>query len=298
MQQGKKQIAILGTGNIGTDLLFKVLKSSVMNCALFIGRRDDSANMKLARKLNIPTSKEGIKAIKDAPQAFSLVFDATSAQDHKLHAPILEELGIPVIDLTPAKIGTICIPAVNGKEMLHEKNINLITCGGQASIPMAYAISQVQPNINYMEVVTTVASVCAGAATRANIDEYLQTTEYALRHFTGCKQVKAMLNLNPAVPEINMQVTIKLVIDKPDLSVITQAARVMQQTMALSVPGYQFLLEPTLADGHIVMILSVTGAGDYLPTYAGCLDIITQAAIQTGEHILGSSLSQGVNHGA
>jgi acetaldehyde dehydrogenase len=155
----------------------------------------------------------------------------------------------------------------------------------------------VQPAINYIEVVTTVASVCAGAATRANIDEYLQTTEHALRYFTGCKHVKAMLNLNPAVPEINMQVTIKLAIDNPDLPAITRAANAMQQQMVSNVPGYQFLLEPTLADGCVVIILSVTGAGDYLPTYAGCLDIITQAAIQTGEHILSSPLRQGVSHG-
>jgi acetaldehyde dehydrogenase len=280
----KINVAILGTGNIGADLMMKVLKSPYLECKAFIGRNANSKNIELASKLNVPTSINGIKEIEDNPSQYDIVFDATSAQDHIVHADILNKLDIPVIDLTPAKIGSICVPIINGKDIINKRNINLITCGGQASMPIVHAIANVEPNIDYIEVVTTVASVCAGPATRANLDEYLNTTEFALKQFSGCNNVKAMLNLNPAVPEMNMQVTIKAIIKEPNLDNIKQSVQEVSEKVKKNMPGYELLIEPKMEGNQVVTMLRITGAGDYLPKYAGSLDIITQAAITTAEH--------------
>ena len=204
----KLKVAILGSGNIGTDLLIKVLRSSYLDCSVFIGRNLGSPGMAKAQSLGVKVSADSIDYIVKNPDCCELVFDATSAQDHIHHWSILQKLKKVVIDLTPAKIGNMCVPAVNIEECLNQQNVNMVTCGGQASIPIAYAIGQTQKDVDYIEVISSIASRSAGPATRINLDEYIHTTEQGVQSFSKAKRAKAILNLNPALPCINMQTTI------------------------------------------------------------------------------------------
>ncbi|MDP3588632.1 MAG: acetaldehyde dehydrogenase (acetylating) [Sulfuricurvum sp.] len=279
----KFKVAILGTGNIGTDLLIKIFRSEHLQCTLFSGRNLNSKGMLKAMSLGVSLSDKGIDAIVENPECCDLVFDATSAASHTLHASILKQLGKIVIDLTPAKIGLLTIPSVNLSEALQYDNLNMITCGGQASIPIAHAISQVEKNIEYIELVSTIASKSAGPGTRANIDEYIETTEKALSHFTGCQNVKVILNLNPAQPSIDMNTTIYLKIKNPNMDLIRSEVAKMVSTIKSYVPGYMLALEPVYDNGLVILSIKVQGLGDYLPKYAGNLDIINSAAIAIAE---------------
>lgn len=279
----KLKIAILGTGNIGTDLLIKIFRSKYLECTLFSGRNLNSKGMIKAISLGVPLSDKGIEAIVENPQCCDFVFDATSAESHLLHAPVLKKLGKIVVDLTPSKIGLLTIPSVNLSEALGYDNLNMITCGGQASIPIAYAISQVEKNIEYIELVSTIASKSAGPGTRANIDEYIETTEKALSHFTGCKNVKVILNLNPAQPSIDMNTTIYLKIKNPNMDLINLEVEKKVSTIQAYVPGYRLALKPVSNNGLVILSIQVQGLGDYLPKYAGNLDIINSAAITIAE---------------
>lgn len=279
----KLRVAILGTGNIGTDLLIKIFRSHYLECTLFAGRNLNSKGMLKAMALGVRLSDKGIEAIVENPECCDLVFDATSASSHKLHASILKQLGKIVIDLTPAKLGLLTIPSVNLAEALQYDNLNMITCGGQASIPIAHAISQVENSIEYIELVSTIASKSAGPGTRANIDEYIETTERALSHFTGCQNVKVILNLNPAQPSIDMNTTIYLKIANPHMEAIREQVEKMVATIQSYVPGYVLALAPVYDNGLVVLSIKVQGLGDYLPKYAGNLDIINSAAIAIAE---------------
>lgn len=279
----KLNVAIIGTGNIGTDLLIKITRSKYLECTLFSGRNLNSKGMIKAMSLGVQLSDKGIDAIIENPECYDLVFDATSAASHLLHAPVLKKLGKIVIDLTPAKLGLFTIPSVNLTEALKYDNLNMITCGGQASIPIAYSISKITKNIEYIELVSTIASKSAGPGTRANIDEYIETTEKALSYFTGCKNVKVILNLNPAHPSIDMNTTIYLQIKNPDIDSIKLEVKKMASTIKSYVPGYILALEPVYDNGLIVLSIKVQGLGDYLPKYAGNLDIINCAAIAIAE---------------
>ena len=283
MNTKKLGVAILGTGNIGTDLLMKVLRSPVLECRLFAGRNLSSPGMTKASLLNVPVSARGLQAIADLKQELSLVFDATSALDHQKHAPRLAALGLVAVDLTPAKVGRMCVPAVNLAECLAEPNVNMITCGGQASIPLAYAIKSVNPGVEYIEAVSSIASRSAGPATRINLDEYLQTTELGLQLFGGCARTKAILNLNPAQPCVHMQTTVMAKIAQPDLERTRAAVADMVTRIKAYIPGYQLILAPMLENGRLVAMVRVDGLGDYLPRYAGNLDIINCAAIAFAE---------------
>jgi len=276
-------VAILGTGNIGTDLLLKVRRSSLLRCRLFAGRNLSSPGMSKASNLDVPVSARGVESILGLKDEIALVFDATSAEDHLKHAPLFEKAGIVAVDLTPAKVGQMCVPAVNLEECLHLPNVNMITCGGQASIPLAYAIASANRGLRYVETVSSIASRSAGPATRINLDEYLDTTEYGLRTFTFCKNAKAILNLNPAQPCVHMQTTVMAKIDSPDLE--GTRARVLEMVAMIKryVPGYQLLIEPILESGRLMTMVKVDGLGDYLPRYAGNLDIINCAAIAFAE---------------
>ena len=218
----KVRVGILGTGNIGTDLLVKIMRSEWLTCTLFAGRNFTSAGMQKANELGVHISDRGIDAIVREPSICDIVFDATSAHAHHEHWAILDKLGKTVIDMTPAKLGALCIPAINARECLDNgaRNINMITCGGQASIPIANAISQVHKDIAYIEVASSIASRSAGPATRHNLDEYIDATEQALEKFSGAKRCKAILILNPARPPIDMQTTIYAQIDTPDIEKI------------------------------------------------------------------------------
>jgi acetaldehyde dehydrogenase (acetylating) len=283
----KLKIAIIGTGNIGTDLLMKSLRSEFLSCTLFAGRNFNSAGMKKAISLGVAISDRGIEAIINDPSLCDLVFDCTSAQAHIDHWTILEKMGKTVIDMTPAKVGVLCVPAINASECIAEgaRNLNMITCGGQVSIPIAYGISQVHKEIEYIEVVSSIASRSAGPATRYNLDEYVETTQDALRKFSGAKHAKAILILNPAVPPIDMQTTIYAKLKKPDLPAILESVESMVQKLNRYVPGYQILVPPTIEGNKVVTTIKVLGAGHYLPQYAGNLDIINCAAISMAELI-------------
>jgi acetaldehyde dehydrogenase (acetylating) len=276
-------IAILGTGNIGTDLLLKVLRSPVLECRLFAGRNPASLGIAKAGMLNIPVSAKGVDSVLALKNEIALVFDATSAEDHLKHAPLFERAGIVAVDLTPAKIGQMCVPAVNLEKCLNLPNVNMITCGGQASIPLAYAISQANEGVDYIETVSSIASRSAGPATRINLDEYLDTTETGLSLFARCAHTKAILNLNPAQPCVHMQTTVMAKIAKLDLEETRKRVVEMVGLIKRYVPGYRLILEPIVESGRLVTMVGVDGLGDYLPRYAGNLDIINCAAVAFAE---------------
>jgi acetaldehyde dehydrogenase (acetylating) len=277
------KVAILGSGNIGTDLLIKIQRSPWLDCKLFIGRNLSSPGLTTASALGVPISDKSIDAILDNPDCCEVVFDATSARDHLRHWPLLEALGKKVIDLTPSRAGKMCIPAVNLEQCLAEPNVNMITCGGQASVPLAHLIGKTQEQVEYVEVVSSISSRSAGPATRINIDEYIEATETALRTFSGAARAKAILILNPAVPCIDMQTTIFAKVAEPRIELLKMAVDAMVARIREYVPGYQIILGPILENGRIVIMIRVQGLGDYLPRYAGNLDIINCAAIAMAE---------------
>ena len=279
----KVRAAILGSGNIGTDLMIKVMRSDLLECTAFIGRNLSSPGLAKGRSLGINISADGINYIKRNPENIELVFDATSAMAHQEHAPILEKLGMHVIDLTPANIGAFCVPAVNIGDCLSEKNINMVTCGGQASIPIVFALGQCHDDIEYIEVISSIASRSAGPATRHNLDEYIHITEEAIRRFSGCHSSKAILNLNPAIPCINMQTTVFAKVNNPDLPEYVSNLKKIVAIVKSYVPGYEIIVEPKIDNDRIVTMIRVTGLGDYLPAFAGNLDIINCAAIAAAE---------------
>ncbi len=279
----KLKVCILGTGNIGTDLLIKVRRSKYLKCTFFVGRNLNSKGMSKALSLGVPLSDKGIDAIIENPDCCDLVFDATSASSHFEHAPILENLGKIAIDMTPAKIGSFSIPSVNIDDSIKHINLNMITCGGQASIPMAYAISQVINDIQYIEVVSTISSKSAGPGTRINIDEYIETTQKALKDFSKCDNVKTIINLNPALPSIDMHTTIYVKTDSPDMKVVESSVDTMLKKIREYVPEYDIIVGPEYDNGIIVLTVRVRGMGDYLPKYAGNLDIINCAAVAVAE---------------
>ncbi|OGT56661.1 MAG: acetaldehyde dehydrogenase (acetylating) [Gammaproteobacteria bacterium RIFCSPHIGHO2_12_FULL_42_10] len=277
------KVAILGSGNIGTDLLIKVTRSPYLQCNVFIGRNLASPGIMKARSLNVQTSADGIAYIVQHPACCEIVFDATSATAHQEHAPILKTLNKFVIDLTPAKIGILCVPVVNITDCLKQMNINMITCGGQAAVPIAHALAMTHHEIDYIETISNIASRSAGRATRLNIDEYIHTTEAALKSFTGAKITKAILNLNPAQPCIHMQTTVFAKVKNPQIEKLRHAVGAIAEQIQRYVPGYAIIVPPMIENDRIVVMVRVKGLGDYLPEYAGNLDIINCAALALAE---------------
>lgn len=279
----KLRVAVLGSGNIGSDLLSKIMRSELLECTLFIGRNLASRGVARAAAMGVPVSDKSIDAIIQDPDVCDLVFDATSALSHLRHAPVLEGLGKLVIDMTPSNLGQMCVPAVNLEDGLRHHNVNMVTCGGQATVPIAHVIGQVHGVVPYIEVVSQIASRSAGPATRINLDEYVENTERAVREFSGCERSKAILNLNPAQPPVDMQSTIFAKLDNPDLDALRPAVDAMVEKIRTYVPGYHLIVPPTIENGRIVVMVKVLGLGDYLPAYAGNLDIINCAAIAVAE---------------
>lgn len=277
----KLKVGIIGTGNIGTDLLMKILRSPVLECGIFAGRNVDSPNIIRARQMGIPVTDESIQYIERHPDCCQVVLDATSAEVHRRNAPILAEMGKFAIDLTPAHIGEFCVPVINLQSAIENgNNVNMVTCGGQAIAPIAHAVAMVQPNVEYVELVATIASKSAGPGTRNNIDEFTQTTREALSYFTGISNTKAIITLNPANPPIIMHNTMYMLVENPDMNRIRRAVRKMEKKIQDYVPGYQIVTGPIYENGRLAITLQVTGTGDFLPRYAGNLDIITCAAIE------------------
>jgi len=280
----KVKVGIIGTGNIGTDILMKIQRSKYLQCGIFTGRNPDSKGIEIAKRMGVKTSFESISAIEKNPECCEIVFDATSAKVHEYNAPILKRLNKFAIDLTPSKIGRLCVPAINLEESLNEINVNLITCGGQASIPIAYALSKAHPDIKYIEIVASIASKSAGAGTRNNVDEFTQTTKDAISEFTGIKNTKAIIILNSAEPPIIMRNTVYAIIDNPDMNRIHEEVMRIVKQIQKYVPGYKIKVEPIFENGRVTTTVEVEGLGDYLPKYAGNLDIITCAAIEIAEN--------------
>jgi acetaldehyde dehydrogenase (acetylating) len=279
---GRLPVAILGSGNIGTDLLYKLRRSTTLEPVMVAGIDPYSEGLALARELGVGTVSDGIDGLLREAGDVLLVFDATSARAHVRHAHALAEAKIVAIDLTPAARGPYVVPPVNLGEHLDAKNVNLVSCGGQATIPVVAAINKVQP-VKYAEIVATIASLSAGPGTRQNIDEFTQTTAAGLVEMGGAKRGKAIIVLNPAEPPILMRNTVYAMVDQPDAAAISKSIDEMVRTVSSYVPGYRLRAEPLYDGNKVTVFVEVEGAGDYLPTYSGNLDIMTAAAVKVGE---------------
>lgn len=278
----KLKVAIVGSGNIGTDLLLKIRRSELLECTLFSGRSNVSPGIERAKSMGVNVSDVGIDAVSDNPGICDVVIDCTSAHDHARHWHICKALGKSVVDMTPSKEGLCCVPAIATYHDVGDEvqNINMITCGGQATIPIAYALSQVHRHIEYIEVASSVASLSAGPATRRNLDEYLDTTRVNLQAFSGADTAKVVLVLNPAEPPIYMQSTVYALIASPDAVAIRASVDHMVARVQQYCPGYELIIPPIIEGDLVTTTVKVTGAGDYLPPYAGNIDIINCAALE------------------
>jgi acetaldehyde dehydrogenase len=288
--------AIIGSGNIGTDLMYKLQCSRSLDLRALIGIDPASEGLARARQLGIQASSDGIDWVKAHPDEVALVFDATSAHVHMRHAKILAELGITAVDLTPAARGPKVVPTVNLHEHLDAPNVNMITCGGQATTPIVAAVSRAT-HVPYAEMVSTVSSRSAGPGTRANIDEFTRTTARALEEIGGADTGKAIIILNPADPPILMRNTIYCALPEgTDHDAVVESVVSMVKQINEYVPGYRLKNPPVIEEGpyqapggsvpyRVVVLIEVEGAGDYFPPYAGNLDIMTAAAKRVGEAI-------------
>jgi acetaldehyde dehydrogenase len=305
----KTKVAIIGSGNIGTDLMIKVMRlSDILEMGAFVGIDPESDGLKRAERLGVPITAGGIESLLAMPEFpdIEIVFDATSAGAHKRHSELLIAAGKRVIDLTPAAIGPYTIPPVNGDAHLDAPNVNMVTCGGQATIPMVAAVNRVA-KVRYGEIVASIASKSAGPGTRANIDEFTETTSQAIVAVGGATRGKAIIVLNPAEPPLIMRDTVYCLCDDADQAAITASVEQMVAEVQGYVPGYRLkqavqfehigsnrpLRIPEMADTgqteftglKVTIFLEVEGAAHYLPAYAGNLDIMTSAALKTAEKI-------------
>ncbi len=287
----KISVAILGSGNIGTDLMYKVRRSKLLELKMVAGIEPASEGLARARKFGYETCVDGIEGVL-LHGKIKLVFDATSARSHLAHAPRLKAAGIIAVDLTPAAVGPGVIPVVNIQEHSTESNVNLVSCGAQATVPIVAAINQVSP-VQYAETVSTIASLSAGPGTRHNIDEFTRTTARSVHDIGGAKKSKSIIVLNPADPPIIMRNTVYAMVNLPaDEKSIHDSVMAMAEKIKSYVPGYKITVEPFLDGDHFTTCIEVTGAGDYLAPYSGNLDIITSAAVNVAERYAESLLTE------
>lgn len=288
----KIKAAIIGSGNIGTDLLYKLLRSEFVEPVYMIGVDPESEGLRRAKGLGLEVSSEGVEWLLRQDSLPDIVFEATSAKAHVFNAPLYREAGIRAVDLTPAAVGPAVIPPVNLTEHIDEMNVNMITCGGQATIPMVHAVGRVV-NVDYAEVVATIASLSAGPGTRANIDEFTETTSRGIEVLGGAQHGKAIIILNPADPPIMMRDTVfaRLPADT-DVGEVEASIRKMEAEVQSYVPGYHLKTDPQFYSDHVAIFIEVQGAGDFLPPYAGNLDIMTSAATKVGDEIAKSLMKE------
>lgn len=283
----KLRAVIIGPGNIGTDLLMKMQRSKWVEPVWMVGIDPDSEGLKRAAQMGMKITSDGIDGMLDAVEAdnISIAFDATSAYVHAENSRKLNEKGVLMVDLTPAAIGPYCVPPVNLAQHAAklEMNVNMVTCGGQATIPMVAAVSNVQ-SVAYGEIIASVASLSIGPGTRKNIDEFTQTTARAIEKVGGAKKGKAIIIVNPAEPPLMMRDTIHvLTVDTPDEVAITKSVQSMVREVQKYVPGYKLVNGPVFDGNRVSIFVEVEGLGDFLPKYAGNLDIMTSAALRTAE---------------
>ena len=283
----KIKCALIGPGNIGTDLLAKLQRSPVLEPVWMVGIDPDSDGLKRARELGLKTTADGVDGLVPHIKAdgVQIVFDATSAYVHAENSRKVNAEGALMIDLTPAAIGPYCVPPVNLKDHVGsgEMNVNMVTCGGQATIPMVAAVSRVQP-VAYGEIVATVSSRSVGPGTRKNIDEFTRTTAGAVEKVGGARQGKAIIIINPAEPPLMMRDTVHCLTEsEPDRDAIRESVAQMIAEVQKYVPGYKLVNGPVFDGNRVSIFLEVEGLGDYLPKYAGNLDIMTAAAARTAE---------------
>ena len=296
MNTDKIGVAIIGPGNIGSDLMFKVFRSKHLDMRLMAGIVQ-SPGIERAQQLGIATTIGGIDDLlaKKDELGIQIVFDATGAVPHLKHAPLLRQAGLYAIDMTPAAVGPYVVPSVNPERLKGEMNVNMVTCGGQATIPIVHAIARVA-GAKYAEIVSAISSKSAGPGTRANIDEFTETTSKALEEVGGADRGKAIIILNPAEPPIMMSNTIYVQIKDTRegiLKEITDSVNKMVAQMQQYVPGYQLKVPPLLDGDKVTVCIQVQGAGDFLPVYSGNLDIINAAAIAAAEKIAERLLKEG-----
>ncbi|MGG4454098.1 acetaldehyde dehydrogenase (acetylating) [Brevibacillus porteri] len=281
----KVKVAILGSGNIGTDLMYKIERSEWLELGVMIGIDPESEGLKRARERGYPVIDSGIEGFLEHPELADIVFDATSAKTHLYHDKLLRKINKQMIDLTPAAMGPFVVPSVNLGEHLDAPNVNMITCGGQATIPIVHAINRVA-SVEYAEIVATVSSKSAGPGTRANIDEFTRTTAKGIEVIGGAKRGKAIIILNPAEPPIIMRDTIHALIteDAKEAEIIDSIQKMVASVLTY-VPGYRLINEPIFDGKRVTVFIEVEGAGDFFPPYSGNLDIMTAAAVKVGEEL-------------
>lgn len=284
------KVGIIGSGNIGTDLMMKIMRSPYLEMSVLIGIDPHSEGLKLAREAGIETISTGIEGFLENPERAKILFDATSAKAHLHHVEAVKDFNIRIIDLTPAAVGPFVAPTVNLTAHLEEPVVNMITCGGQATIPIVHAIHSVQA-VEYAEIIATIASRSAGPGTRANIDEFTQTTARAIEQVGGAEKGKAIIILNPAEPPLLMRDTVMCLLKEDgEAEAISVAIKNMVSKVNDYVPGYRLKMDPLIEGKKVTVFLEVQGLGDYLPIYAGNLDIMTAAALKVGEEIAKSML--------
>jgi acetaldehyde dehydrogenase len=283
-------VAVLGSGNIATDLLYKLKRSKILKPTVMAGIIPDSAGLARARQEALMTTAEGIDGLLQHAEHFEIVFEATTASAHVRHAPLLKQARKIAIDLTPAAVGPYVVPPVNLQAHVGEPNVNLVSCGGQATVPLVRAMRAVAP-VEYSEIVATIASKSAGPGTRQNIDEFTDTTARGLERIGGASRGKAVIVLNPAEPPILMRNTIYGIVEESDPEELRKSIEEMVARIQEYVPGYRLRAKPLIEDlpgrqrKKVTLYVEVEGAGDYLPRYAGNLDIMTSAAVKVGEEI-------------
>jgi acetaldehyde/propanal dehydrogenase len=284
----KIKCAMIGPGNIGTDLLYKLQRSEWLEPVWMVGIDPTSEGLARAAKMGLKTTAEGVDGLLPhvLEDDIKIAFDATSAYVHAENSRKLNELGVLMIDLTPAAIGPFCVPPVNLNALLEAgevPNVNMVTCGGQATIPMIAAIASVQP-VSYGEIIATASTKSIGPGTRKNIDEFTRTTASAIEKVGGAKQGKAIIIINPAEPPVYMRDTVHCLVEgEPDQAAITEAVHAMIKEVQKYVPGYKLVNGPVFDGNRVSIFLEVEGLGDFLPKYAGNLDIMTAAAARTAE---------------
>lgn len=284
--------AVVGSGNIGSDLIAKIQRSPELEAGLLVGIDPASPGLARARKAGIEATSDGVDVLIERAGEFDLVLEATSAAAHAANADRYREAGLTALDLTPAAVGPFVVPAVNLDRVRAEPNLNMVTCGGQATVPVVAAISRVA-TVAYAEIVATISSRAAGPGTRANIDEFTETTASALGEVGGAEHGKAIIILNPADPPVIMRNTVFCAVDPAaDEAELVRSVQDMARVVASYVPGYRITAGPLVEPGKgpggttkVSVFLEVLGAGDYLPAYAGNLDIITAAAVATAEKL-------------